>query len=222
MKKSKLLVFGLGMLLISSAYIVSAETNNGRPGFNNTLKEERAEFKGEMSAERKEFLEKMGAERKAFMENMKADRATFMEELKAKKEAWKLANKEDKGKFRGNAQKMIGTRFDMAIKNLERAQTRVGEVIADMKEDGKDVDDAEDALDASKTNLTDAKKKIEDIKKLIPDTDEKVTPEVFEQIKLLAREAKDLLKESRENLILAIKEVNVLRDADDSDDEDDN
>jgi exonuclease VII small subunit len=210
-----------GFLVVAGALATSvalAETGT-RPEFNKEQREDRMEFRTERTEDRKEFLEKIGAERKAFMEKMKADKATFMEELKAKKEAWKLANKEDKGKFRGNAQKMIGQRFDMAVRNLERIQTRVGEEIVDLNEGGKNTDDAEDALDASKDKLDDAKDKLEDIKALIPDADEKVTPEVFEQIKLLAREAKDLLKESRENLVLAIKEVKELKDGDDEEDE---
>ncbi len=223
-KYSNLLVFALGIFLIGSAYVVQyvqAEDMGGRQEFNKEQKEDRMEFKGEMAEDRKEFLEKMGTERKVFMDKMKADRAEFMEELKAKKEAWKLANKEDKAKFRGNAQKMIGQRFDMAIRNLERIQDRVDEVIADLKADGEDTDAAEDALALSEDKLDDAKEKIEDIKALIPDADEKVTPEVFEQIKLLAREAKDLLKESRENLVQAIKEVKILKGEDDSEDEGD-
>ena len=48
-----------------------------------------------------------------------------------------------------------------------------------------------------------------------------MTPELFEQIKLQAREAKDLLKESKNYLHDSIKELKTLRGLDDdSGDED--
>jgi hypothetical protein len=226
MKKSNLALFGLGIFMILAG-MASAEGfgGNGKPGFGNPFKEERREFKTEMSQERKEFWEERKAARQEFMDKMKTEREAFMEELKNKKEDWKNSNPEDKAKFRGNAQKMIGQRFDMAIRNLERIQGRVAEVIADLDAGGEDTTTAEEALEDSKEKLGDAKEKIEDIKDLIPDADEKVTPEVFEQIKLLAREAKDLLKESRENLVLAIQAVKELKgednDADGADENED-
>jgi hypothetical protein len=71
---------------------------------------------------------------------------------------------------------------------------------------------ATDFLNTSKSELADAKVKIEKIKTLIPDSGDKITADTFEQIKTLARDAKDLLKESHNNLVQAIKEIKGTSD----------
>ncbi len=153
----------------------------------------------------------MRTERKTFFDGLRTDREKFLAELKAKKEEWKLANTERKTRFCRAAGKMIGQRFEVAVRNLERFQSRMDELILKLSEKGKDTSQAEDYLNQSKDKLDEAKDKIEDIRTLIPENCESITPEVWEQIKLRAREAKDLLKESHRSLIDALKELKSLK-----------
>jgi hypothetical protein len=106
---------------------------------------------------------------------------------------------------------MLATRFEMAVNNLEKIQNRVAEAIEELNDDGKDTEAASEFLNLSKEKLGDAKDKVAEIKALVPASGEEMTPEIFEKIKLLAREAKDLLKESREDLRRAIHELKELR-----------
>jgi hypothetical protein len=149
--------------------------------------------------------------RETFRLQMEQNRETFRKTLSKEREAFKGRSKEDKEKFWNGAKRMIGERFTAAVTNLERMQNKVGEVITRVEAQGKNTDEAETALDLSKSKLADAKKKIEEIQKLIPASGTAVTPELFEQIKLKAREAKDLLKESHEALKNAIKSLRELR-----------
>lgn len=158
-----------------------------------------------------EMREKMQEMRQTFHEQLRADREEFLAELKAKKEAWRTANTERKMMFCGAARNMIGRRFEVAVRNLERFQSRMEELIAKLNGEGKNTDAAEESLDQSKDKLGEAKEKIADIRDLIPENCQSVTPEIWEQIKLGAREAKDLLKESHRNLIDALRELKSLR-----------
>jgi hypothetical protein len=204
-----------GLLLsFSLTQIVSAtesnEANDNRPVFNKELKEKRMGFISKMQEKREAFKDRIQTERQAFIEKMKSERDAFMTELKAKKEEWKAANSEKKEDFKNKAQKMIGERFEAAVTNLERFQTKISDLIEKLEAEGKNTEEAQSGLDMSKQKLSDAKTKIAEVKALIPTDGSKVTPEVFEKIKLLAREAKELLKESREYLhdsIEAIKEL---------------
>lgn len=201
---AKLLVCFVVVGLMSGAFLVKAEDNGG----NNTG---RPAFNSEMKDKREALRERIQTERKTFRETLQTNREVFRREVQAKKEEFRLANGERKAKFCQAARNMIGQRFEVAVRNLERLQDRVGEVIEKLNADGKDTALAEESLDLSKQKLDDAKTKIAEIKALVPENCESVTPEIFEQIKLLAREAKDLLKESRENLRQAIKEIKDLR-----------
>ncbi len=212
----KYIGFILASSLIFSFSLVLAEegsrVKSDRPVFNSTLKTERDVFRGELETRREAFREKMQTERKAFMDKLKTDREAFMAELKAKKEEWKSANSERKKEFWNKAKDMVNRRFEMAINNLTKVQERVGEVIDKLKADGKDTTDATEALNLSKQKLRDAKEKLAEIKALLPaTTGETITPEIWEKIKLLAREAKDLLKESKEALHDAIKAIKSLK-----------
>ncbi|OGI75988.1 hypothetical protein A3C67_01310 [Candidatus Nomurabacteria bacterium RIFCSPHIGHO2_02_FULL_42_19] len=177
--------------------------NNSRPIFNQLIKTDREAFREKVKTERRDFVEKL-----------KTDREKFRSEVRIKKEEFRSASKERKAEFRSRAREMLSQRFEVVVANLEKIQARVGEIIEKLKADGKDTEDAESYLDLSEQKLEAAKDKVAEIKALIPDTDEKVTPEVFEQIKLLAREAKDLLKESHSALRDAIKEIKDLRGED--------
>ena len=158
----------------------------------------------------------MEAARQAFMEKLKTDRETFKAEVEKRKAEFRLANREEKREFWGNVGEMVGQRFAQVIKQLEEAQTRVGTVIEKLKNDGHDTEDATNYLDLSKEKLDNAKTKIAEVRALLPATGEEITPEIFAAIKLGAREAKDLLKESRENLLNAIREIKILKGEEDN------
>ena len=172
-------------------------------------------FANEVREARKEKIEtfrtEMQKEREEFRNNLKTSRDAFRQEVKARKEEFRSTNAEGKAKFCKAAQNMIGQRLDSAVKNLEKLQTRLEAVIAKLKEAGKDTTLAEEALALSKTKLSTAKEKVNGLKELIPAPCEGITPENFEQVKLLAREAKDSLKEVQTTLrqaIQALKDLN--------------
>lgn len=161
------------------------------------MKEKRDIFRAEMKTKREDFVNKLKTERDA-----------FKTELKTKREEFKKSTEEMKRNFCEKAKEMVAKRFEVAITMLEKIQTRVGEVLAKLKADGKDTTSAEEALELSKSKLASAKIKLQEVKALVPEGGcANMTPEVFEKIKLGAREAKDLLKESRESLREAIKEI---------------
>lgn len=154
----------------------------------------------------------MEVRREVFRNALKTDREAFLEELKIKREEFRLANAQRREEFRQKAKRMIGERFNVAVRNLERMQTRIGNIIEKLNTDGKNTDIATDYLNSSEEKLGNAKVKIAEIEALLPTDSGKITPEIFEQIKLLAREAKDLLKESHNDLVQAIKELKGLKE----------
>lgn len=160
--------------------------------------------------ERKEEMMKK-TKKEVFVPNIKNDRESFLAELKTKKEAWKAEKAEKKQEFCSNAKEMIGKRFETVIKQLEVFQTRVEDSIKKLEVEKKDTKLAKDALALSISKLKDAKIKLAEIKKLVPEICTDVTPETFEKIKIGAREAKNLLKESREYLHTAVAEIKILR-----------
>jgi hypothetical protein len=207
-KYSRLFMFLAVALLMLTTSPVMAEKDEA-------FKLQREAFNASIKSEREAFKAKMETERQAFLEKLKTERETFKTEIEKQKADFKLAKTEKKQEFLGKAQAMIAQRFEMAIQNLERIQAKVAEAIEKLETDGKDTSDATDALDLSKSKLADAKTKLAAIKALLPDSGEKITPEVFAEVKISAREAKDLLKESRSYLVTAIKEVGELRGEDD-------
>jgi hypothetical protein len=217
MKKYRIILAFFGLVaLISFAQISKAEDQKG-PWSGN--KEDKKAMLADFRQSREDFRMKLATDRDTFMAKLKMDRAAFLTELKTKKEEWKGKAKDTKEEWRGRAQEMIANRFDVAITNLERVQGRVGEIINGVT-DAEVKSAATDFLNTSKSKLADAKVKIEKIKTLIPDSGEKITADTFEQIKTLARDAKDLLKESHQNLVLAIKEIKGDKDSDQNDNED--
>lgn len=188
--------------------------------FSIALAEENKEgFKGEMKTDRTEWRQKMENERKEFHDKLKTERDSFMSELKAKREEFRKAGVDKRRDFWNKAKEMVSQRFGTAVKNLENVQTRVGSVIEKLSLEGKDTEDADAALNSSKSNLVAAKAKIAEIKTLLPaTTGDAITPEVFEKIKLLAREAKDLMKESKEDLRESIQAIKDLREDNSEDD----
>lgn len=181
-----------------------------RPGVFMADKEKREEWKNKTE------------ERKAFFEELKSNREKFLSELKAKREEWKNATKERKQEFCNKAREIAQSRFSMAISSLEKMQERVASIIEKLNSEGKDTSSALSNLNSSKEKLSLAKAKVEEIKKLAPEGCSDVTPENFEKIKTLAREAKDLLKESREYLHQAIEELKSLHETDDDTEEENN
>lgn len=175
----------------------------------------RAEDRGQRQEDRQAFRTQLQTERKAFVDDLKTKRGAFMTEVKAKKEEWKTARTEARVAFCEKAKEMITKRFEFAITQLEKHQTRVGEIIVQLNTDGKDTTLATESLNLSKQKLADAKTKLSEVKALIPEGGcTNMTSEIFGKIKLGAREAKDLLKESREALRQAVKEIKTLKGED--------
>ncbi|MEK7564158.1 MAG: hypothetical protein AAB510_01140 [Patescibacteria group bacterium] len=193
----------------------TSSTGTTKPGFRGEeLKERRDEFKNQVRENRDAFREKVKTERKTFVDNLKSRRETFKTELKAKKEEWKILKEDKKVEFCGKAKEMVTRRFEVAIGEVTKAHTRLEEVISKLKTNGKDTASAEAALKLSKDKLAEAKTKLADIKKLVPEGEnvcKNMTPETFEKIKISAREARDLLKEAREEIHNTIKEIKNLR-----------
>jgi|GEM_PF-4515492 len=158
-----------------------------------------------------EFRGKMIEARESFHEQLRANREKFLEEIKTRKEEWRAVNRERRMKFCEAARHMVGERFAAAIRNLERAQARLDEILAKFEAEGEDVGEAEALLQSSKQKLDDAKDKVAEIQALIPDGCESITAEIWAEIKVKAREAKDLLKESHGYLVDAIKVLKGLK-----------
>jgi len=213
------LIFSFSLATFAKAEDGSNTNSNGdRPAFNNTLKDDRDDFRDQTKTRRDEFKQQIDTERKVFLDQLKADRVAFMAELKAKKDEWKTAQVDKKARFCQAAKEMVTRKFETVISQLESFQTKAGEMITQLNTDGKDTTLAKEALDLSKKKLADAKTKLLEIKNLIPTTCENVTADVFEKVKIGARDAKDLLKESREALHQSVKEIRALKDKDDDED----
>ena len=187
-----------------------------REDLSEKTKEEREAVREKIKAEREVLQDKIKTERDAFKEKLKTERDVFLAELKTKKEEWKNARSEKKLEFCEKAKEAFSGKFTEAVSKLGEFQTRVNGVVVKLKAEGKDTVAAEGALALSKTKLADAKTKLDAIKGVVPENScENMTPELFEQIKLQAREAKDLLKESKNYLHDSIKELKTLRGIDD-------
>ncbi|MBP6060389.1 MAG: hypothetical protein KA515_00070 [Candidatus Pacebacteria bacterium] len=188
------------------------EMKTNREALKETGKAEREALKAKFEAQRETFKTQIKTEREAFVTKLKTEKDAFLAELKTKKEAWKLVKEEKKAEFCEKAKETFSSKFSEAISKLEGFQTRVGEAVVSLKADGKDTTAAEEALKLSKTKLADAKAKLAGVKDVVPETTcADMTAEVFAQIKLQAREAKDLLKESKDSLQVSIKELKALR-----------
>lgn len=243
----KYLSFALIMVLavFSLASTVSAEESTGttevkpitteirdrieaqREALKSQLEAKRDAFKTEIEAKRAAFKAELEAKKKEFQASMKTEREAFKTKLEAQKAEFKASVEQKRGEFRGKAKDILSQRFESAVKNLTNAQTRVGAVIEKVKAAGKDTSGAEVYLADSKTKLADAQAKLAEVKALIPATDEKVTTEVWEQIKQGAHDVKALLKESHASLVNAITSLKGLgkiekpEDSDESENETD-
>lgn len=206
MKKymSLVLLFGL-MLSFSPALAQGASDPERMPPIINP------DLKPQLTQERKDFVEKI-----------KSERETFMQELKAKREAFRQASAEQKNQFCEKAKRAWGERFGMSISALEKIQDKVEDLIEKSKVNNKDTTKAEEYLKISREKSDAAKKKLEDTKAGLPTDCSKLTPEDYEKIKLSTREARDLLKESRENLHQAIKELRTMEKPEEDSNEDNN
>ncbi len=148
--------------------------------------------------------DKMQAEREALKTKLETERETFKKEVQTKKEEFKKIKDDNKNEFRNNALKMISENFDSAVKNIEKLQARVTAVIAKAKLAGIDTTLTEAALADSKTKLNASKAKLAEVKALILTDGTKITADIFVKIKIGAREAKDLLKQARQELVHAV------------------
>lgn len=181
---------------------------------------EDSEDSASLKSRRADFKEETKTRRETFVSGLKENREAFMAELKTRKEAWKTTRSEMKLKFCEKVNEIITKRFSTVLTQLEKFQTRVADKIEELKDAEEDTTLATAALNLSKSKLADAKAKLLEIKGLVPDNCTKITPEIFAKIKLGAREAKDLLKESRESLHQAVEEIKNLKDDNESEEGD--
>lgn len=198
MKKYLGLVIMAGLLFSSSLALADHNEEKGNG--------EDSSFKHE------DFREKIKSGQEAWRARFKTERESFIAELKSRKEEWRNASSEKRRMFWNGAQEIVSRRFEVAVTNLEKVQDRIEALIVKLEDEGKDTEVAEEYLDSSKETLAEAKEKLAEVKALLPDDGEKVTAEIFEKIKLGAREAKDLLKESHNDLILSIKEIKSVKE----------
>lgn len=189
--------------------------------FSFALAEDNAgEKDGDQSSKREEFRERMKKDQENFRANFMKEGKSFGDEVRMRKEEFRKFGADKRMEFWNNAKQMFSQRFDVAVTNLERVQVRVSALIDKSAAEGEDTGAATDYLNDSKSKLAEAKVKIAQIKALLPTDGEKVTPEVFEQIKLGAREAKNLLKESHYDLLQAVREIKNLNDDEEDEGED--
>ncbi len=154
-------------------------------------------------------------ERKTFTDKLKTERDAFMAEVKTKRDEFKTADADRKAQFCQMAKDIFTRRFTFAISQLETYQGKVGDLITQLTTDGKDTTLATESLNLSKQKLADAKTKLAEVKALVPAGGcADMTAEIFGNIKLGVREAKDLLKESKDALHQAIKEIRTLKGED--------
>ncbi len=140
----------------------------------------------------------------ANIEAMKANRATFVTDLQARKAEFQANITTRRTEFRGRTNEMLSQRFEVAVRNLERLHDRIVLRVEKADAEGRDTTDAKVALAKFQTDMATAKAKIAEVKALVPTTDEKVTADIFANIKLGARDAKDSLKLAHQDLVSAI------------------
>jgi hypothetical protein len=176
--------------------------------------------KGEddQSSRREGFRERIRKDQESFRAGFMNEGKNFGSEVRMRKEEFRKFGDDKRREFWMNAKGMISQRFEVAVTNLERIQVRVQTLIDKSAAEGKDTEAAKDYLSDSKDKLAQAKVKVAQIKALLPTDGTKVTPEIFEQIKLGAREAKNLLKESHHDLLQAVRELKDLKDEDQDED----
>ena len=166
--------------------------------------------KEEIATKKETFRVAFEAKKKEIKAAIAAEREAFKTKLEAQKAEFKAKVEQKRGEFRGKAKEVLSERFNAAVKNLTNAQTRVAAIIEKANAAGKDTAQAEVYLSDSKTKLADAQAKLAELKALVPTTDEKVTVEVWEQIKDGANVVKGLIKESHASLVEAVKVLKGL------------
>ncbi|MEO5635419.1 MAG: hypothetical protein ABIS26_02190 [Candidatus Paceibacterota bacterium] len=202
------LVFSVSLGAMARAEGSTSSTSPSQ--IKDSMKAKREAFKSSMEAKKEAFK----LEIEAFKDKLKADREAFKNSLDVEKDAFKKASEDRKAKFCSAANNMLTKKFEGAISALERLQTRTGNIIAELHAEGKDTTLATESLNLSKQKLAEAKAKLVTLKTLIPANCTTLSGEGFKNIKLGAREGKDLLKESRESLHQVIKEIKTLRGED--------
>lgn len=195
----------VGFLMLSLGTVASAQTTTTSTTVQTrTAGELRTQERQTINTDRTALKQEIQAKRDAFKKDLRDQRDSFMKEVKILKAEFQKNNAQKKEEFRGRAQEMLSKEFDMAVRNLEALQARVASRISKEKLAGKDTTIEETALANSKIQLDAAKIKIAEVKALIPIDGAKITDDIFEKIKLGARDAKDLLKQVHQELIHAV------------------
>jgi len=222
------------MAVVAFGNIARAEGETTAPGteaakpaqYNYELRQkieaQREALKNEFQVKREAFKTELKAKKEAFQATLKTEREVFKTKLEVEKKEFKANIKEKRGEFRGKAKEVLNERFEATIKNIVNLQGKVEAKIAILKAAGKDTTQAEVYLSDSKTKLADAQTKLAEIRALIPKTDDKITVDNWEKIKLGASDVKNLLKESHNFLKEAVKVLKGLGKIEKPEGEDEN
>jgi len=216
MKKNINFIVVIALVLSFSLVTLARAEDNNKNGQNknslmNSLELKKNTIKSDLEAKKETFKAKIEAERLAFNQTLKTEREAFKAEVGKLKEDWKSNNAEKKAKFCAGATEMTTKKFANVTSKLEEVGTKIEGEITALKEGGKDTSNAESSLDFGKQKLAEAKTKLLEIKALVPADCANMTADTFEKIKLGARDAKNLLKESRESFRAAVKEIKILK-----------
>ncbi|MCX6752912.1 MAG: hypothetical protein NTW62_01025 [Candidatus Nomurabacteria bacterium] len=158
-------------------------------------------------AEKDALKAKIESDRTALKTEIKTRMDAFKTEVEAKKATFKATTLAQRSDFRKNAEEMKTQRFANAVSNLEAIQAKVSAKITELSATGINTTDAQTFLDSSVKNLADAKAKIAEI--VVPADGSTITADQFAAIKLTARDARNLLEQSRQDLKSSIKSLRI-------------
>lgn len=214
--KKYLSLFVISGLVLSFSLASFAQADDhgigfeAKTSFKAGINSDQSGFKDSIKSKEEAFKAKIEAERTAFEQSLKTEKETFKTEIQKLKEDWKNSNPKNKADFCEKATAITTVRFQEAISKLEAVQAKVSAEITVLHNAGKDTTAATASLNLSTQKLADAKAKLATVKALIPANCSNMTSDLFAQIKQGARDAKDLLKESKQNLHLSIEAINLI------------
>lgn len=154
-------------------------------------------------------LQEMLDGRQALLANMRSDYAAFVSETAAGTAAWGAKSAADKQNFSAAVQ-ASAARFDQAILAMGEYQENAGAMLDLLTKQGKIVTQPADTLGSAWRLLEEARDKITIMKKALPADPGTLTGTTWAQIRLAARDARNALKESREDVHEAIVEIRNL------------
>lgn len=167
---------------------------------------------GMMKDERKEFKAGMMVAR----EDWKEHRKDMLDDMKERREEWKQEMKERMGDMKIFARMGVLNGLSHVTENFIRIADKIESRMDKMKDEGKDIGDAETFLDQAGDKLDGIKSDIEDLKTSI---DEDST---LEEIKTAISGIKEDLKTAHKLLWSAVKELKGEKEVGDDNNEGEN